>query len=222
MARFVKTLAAILTATAVAVVGAAPAASAAGPSADRLRAAVSGCDIQLSDADYSEDDGGPATISVCRTDSAVHWKADLDVDCDGRPTPECNENTDPWFQPETAFVQSDGQPLVSAELPYIVVPLPSHRWDYTTAGITGGTVAAVTYQDRVIYAVVGDLGPSNIIGEGSYALAEALGIDPDPATGGVEGAVVDFILFPGVTVDPIEDHGRAVSVGEQAANALVG
>lgn len=193
----------------------------AAPTADELRAAVDGCDTQLSDGEYSEDEDGSAEIPVCQTGDAVHWKADLDVDCDGQRTDQCNEETDPWFQPETSYEQSDGQPLNSAELPFIVVPLASDLWDFSDAGIDGGTVVVVTYEDKVVYAVVGDQGPKPIIGEGSYALAEALGIDPDPATGGVEGKVVDYILFPGVTADPIEDHDAAAELGEQAASELI-
>lgn len=194
-----------------------------GPTADQLREAVAGCDTQLSNGEYAEDADGSGDIPVCKSPGgAVHWKADFDIDCDGQRTDECNENTDPWFQPETAFTQSDGQPLNSAELPHIVVPLPSDKWDYTGAGIGGGTVAAVAFEDKVVYAVVGDLGPKPIIGEGSYALAEALGIDPDPSTGGVSGKVVDFILFPGVKADPIEDPALSESLGSQAADKLVG
>lgn len=193
-----------------------------GPTADQLREAVNGCDTELSNSDYSQDSGGTSDIPVCQSaGGAVHWKADFDVDCDGQRTDECNENTDPYFQPETAFTQSDGKPLNSAELPHIVVPLPSDKWDYKGAGIGGGTVAAVTYEDKVVYAVVGDLGPKTIIGEGSYALAEQLGIDPDPSTGGISGKVVDYILFPGVTATPIEDPAQSESLGSDAANKLV-
>ncbi|GAA4899871.1 peptidoglycan hydrolase-like protein with peptidoglycan-binding domain [Stackebrandtia albiflava] len=197
------------------------AAPAAVPTADALRDAVAGCDRELTSGRYAENAGGSATIPVCATGSAVHWKADFDVDCDGQRTAECNENTDPWFQPQTAFRQSDGKYLNSATLPHVVVPMASSRWDYRSAGITGGTVAAVVYQDTVVYAVVGDVGPAGAIGEGSYALAEALGINPDPHYGGISGKVVDFILFPGVTASPIEDHDDAVSEGGQAATAFL-
>lgn len=194
----------------------------AGPDADQLRDAVTGCHNQLSNGLYSQDAGGSRTIPVCESaGGAVHWKADFDVDCDGQRTTECNESTDPSFLNETAFPESDGDPLNSAVLPHVVVPLPSSVWDYRSAGIAGGTVAAAVYQDRVVYAVVGDLGPASIIGEGSYALAEALGIDPDPASGGIGGRVVDFILFPGVKASPIENHSVAVGLGEQAATELV-
>ncbi len=193
----------------------------AGPGADELRDAVSGCDTQLSDGEYAENDGDTADIPVCETGGAVHWKADFDVDCDGQRSEKCNENTDPWYQPETAFTQSDGKPLNSATLPHVVVPGVSDIWSYKDSGISGGTVAAVVHEDKVAYAVVGDVGPQAAIGEGSYALAEQLGIDPDPHSGGISGKVVDFVLFPGVEASPIEDHDDAVKQGEQAANDLL-
>ncbi|HIW61452.1 MAG TPA: peptidoglycan-binding protein [Candidatus Stackebrandtia excrementipullorum] len=193
----------------------------AGPTADELRAAVEGCDTELTNGRYSQDAGGTADIPVCATGNAVHWKADMDIVCDGQRSDKCNENTDPWFQPQTAFTQSDGKYLNSATLPHIVVPGVSSRWNYKGAGIGGGTVAAVIYQDKVVYAVVGDVGPQAIIGEGSYALAEKLGINPDPRVGGVSGKVVDYILFPGITASPIEDHNEAIAEGEQAASNLL-
>ena len=82
--------------------------------------------------------------------------------------PVCaTENTDSSFQPNTSWNQSNGLPLNSATLPFIVVPLPSTTWNFSTAGIGGATIAAVVYQDKVAYAVVGDQGPAGIIGEGT-------------------------------------------------------
>ncbi|MFF0338406.1 glycoside hydrolase family 75 protein [Kribbella sp. NPDC004875] len=192
----------------------------AGPTADQLRARAS-CESQLSNGKYADDEGGSTSVAVCEAGDAVHWTADLDIDCDGQRTTQCNEDTDPSFQPDTSFHQSDGAPLNSAGLPFVVVPLPSSIWKYGSAGIGGGTVAAVVYQDKVAYAVVGDEGPAGIIGEGSYELAQQLGIDPDPSSGGVDGAVVTYILFPGVTAEPIESAADAASKGETAANAFV-
>jgi hypothetical protein len=70
--------------------------------------------------------------------------------------------------------------------------------------------------------VLGDVGPTAEIGEASYAMASALGIDPDPSTGGVDGGVA-YIAFTGASaiVDPIEDHDDAVAVGVAHATALI-
>lgn len=218
--RIVVVLAALLAGLAGPASGS-PARELAGPTADQLRTRASGCETQLSNGKYAHDAGGSRTVAVCRSGGAVHWTADFDVDCDGQRTTQCNETTDPSFSPDTSWHQSDGRPLNSAGLPFIVVPLVSSIWDFRTAGIGGATIAAVVYQDKVAYAVVGDQGPTGIIGEGSYRLAEQLGINPNPATGGVSGAVVTFILFPGVTSVPIENNADAIAKGEPAATAFV-
>jgi len=70
--------------------------------------------------------------------------------------------------------------------------------------------------------VFGDTGPTNIIGEASYACAKNLGIDPDPATGGSEGPVT-YIAFVGQGTAPadIENQTETKTLGEKLALALV-
>ncbi|MFD0007299.1 glycoside hydrolase family 75 protein [Streptomyces sp. NPDC127178] len=192
----------------------------AGVSAADLLAKVTSCS-QISKSKYRTDQTASATVPVCGTKRAVFWTADMDIDCDGRRTDNCNETTDPWFLPDTAFHQSDGKPLRSDTLPYVVVPSPSATWDYRAAGIKGGGVAAVIHDDQVLYAVVGDTGPQQIIGEASYAAAEALGIDPDPAAGGAASGVT-YILFKNSQVSPIESRSAAAALGEKLAKEFVG
>jgi len=184
-----------------------------------LLAKVASCS-QISNGWYRTDAVTSATVRVCGNNGAVFWKADMDIDCDGRRTAKCNENTDPWYQDDTAFHQSDGRPLRSDTLPYVVVPSISNIWNYTTAGIGGGGVVAVVYNNQVQYAVVGDTGPTKIIGEASYATAEALGIDPDPATGGADSGVT-YILFRNSRVSPIENHDAAISLGDRLAREFI-
>ncbi|QTD96461.1 glycoside hydrolase family 75 protein [Streptomyces cyanogenus] len=175
---------------------------------------------EISEGRYRTDADGPATVPVCGTRDAVFWKADLDIDCDGRPSTHCNSSTDPMFAAATAFQQSDGRYLSAETLPYIVVPAPSFRWDYRAHGVQGGSVAAVVHGDRVQYAVVGDTGPSDIIGEASYATASGLGINPDPSVGGVPSDVT-YIVFRDSRISPIEDHAAAVAEGERLARLFV-
>ncbi|MEU6593991.1 glycoside hydrolase family 75 protein [Streptomyces sp. NPDC046881] len=182
--------------------------------------ARAGTCTELSKSRYRTDAGDPATVPVCGTRDAVFWKADLDVDCDGRPTIHCNSSTDPTFAAMTAFQQSDGRYLSAETLPYVVVPAPSSRWDYRAYGVQGGSVAAVVHGDRVQYAVVGDTGPSDIIGEASYATAAGLGIDPDPQVGGVPSGVT-YIVFRDSRISPIENHAAAVTEGERLARLFV-
>lgn len=191
------------------------------PTAAELLALTASC-TAASTGKYATDDGEAATIDVCALTGAYFWTSDFDVDCDGKQSAACNLGTDPAYQDQTSATDSQGDPLDAASLPFIVIPLPSSRFDYGDADIHLGAVAAVVYQDKVVYAVFGDEGPSDIIGEGSYALAEALGIDPDPSTGGSDGPVT-FIVFSGTSaiVAPIEDHAAATAKGEAMAKALL-
>ncbi|MGC0335795.1 glycoside hydrolase family 75 protein [Streptomyces sp. SLBN-8D4] len=184
-----------------------------------LLARVRNCE-PVSHGRYRSDDGTAANVPVCGTPSAVFWKADMDIDCDGRAGPRCNRRTDPLFSDATASQQSDGRYLSAERLPYIAVPAPSKIWDHRRHGVRGGAVAAVVYQDRVQYAVVGDVGPGHIIGEASYATAKALGIRPDPRGGGTPSGVT-YIVFRNTQVKPIEDHAAAVETGERLAGRFV-
>ncbi|MFC8228307.1 glycoside hydrolase family 75 protein [Streptomyces sp. NPDC057287] len=187
--------------------------------AAELLAHVETCN-RISHGMYRTDQGTPADIPVCGTGEAVFWKADMDIDCDGRTTAVCNKKTDPSFQPQTAFQTSAGKHLDAGKLPYIVVPGPGPIWKYAGSGIKGGSVAAVIHGGKVEYAVVGDTGPTGIIGEASYATARALGIDPDPRTGGAASGVT-YILFRNSEVSPIEDHAAAVAEGEALARKFL-
>lgn len=172
---------------------------------------------------YATDDSLPATVDICHLPNAVFWKSDLDIDCDGKPSDVCNSLTDPSFQSQTAATDSQGMPLDAATLPYVVLPSPSTRWSYKTSGLAMGSVVAVIYGDHVEYGVAGDTGPTTIIGEASYRMAELLGIDPDPATGGADAGVA-FIAFTGADAEVMvtEDHSEAVQIGLAHARALLG
>lgn len=189
-----------------------PASAAEGPvRAAELLAKVGTCS-QISHGKYKTDPSAEPDVPVCGMDGAVFWKAGLGIDCDGQITPACNESTDPWFQPDTRFHQSNGKPLSAERLPYVVVPSAGSIWNYASAGIKGGGVVAVIYRNKVEYAVVGDTGPSNTIGEASYATAKALGMDPNPKTGGAESGVT-YILFKNSQSKPIESHSAATTLG---------
>lgn len=176
--------------------------------------------VPVSRGFYRTDNGAPADIPVCGKSGAVFWKADLDIDCDGRRGPYCNETTDPLFADTTAFHQSDGKYLSAETLPYVVVPAASHIWNHYEHGVRSGTVAAVIHGDRVQYAVVGDLGPEDLVGEASYATARGLGIRPDPQGGGAASGVT-YIFFEGSDASPIENPRAAVAEGERLARKFI-
>jgi hypothetical protein len=194
--------------------------AAAGPTAAQLLAKVAAC-TPASNGKYATDEGEAATVSICKTGSAYHWTSDLDIDCDGITTSHCSHSTDPAYYDETSFQTSTGQFFTADVTHYFVVPLPSSRFNYTSAGIKPGNVGAVIYNDKIVYAVFADEGPDDIIGEASYATAQALGIDPDPATGGTEGPAT-FIVFTSTVPSPVENNTVIDSVGATAANTFVG
>jgi len=140
--------------------------------------------------DYATDVGETANIPVCQTDTVVWWTADMDIDCDGGRGAICM--SDPDYLPDTSAVDSMGAPLDASTLPFIVL-----------------------YGGRMVFGIFGDAGPAAIIGEASFAMAEALGIPSHPSTGGVDSGVT-YLVFTGTAarVTRNEDHAEAVSFGE--------
>ncbi|MEV4111188.1 CBM35 domain-containing protein [Nonomuraea sp. NPDC049695] len=193
-----------------------------GPTADQLLAKVTSCS-QISNGKYKTDsDVSSATVAVCQKTGAVFWKGDMDIDCDGVRTSQCNEDTDCCFQADTFCHTSGDSPLNAAQLAYMVVPSSSSIWDYRTKGIGCGTVVAIVYNGQVEYAVMGDTGPSGIIGEASYRTAADLGINPDPSNGGTDTGVT-YIVFTGsdTKVQTIENHSQAVTLGRTLAQRFL-
>lgn len=189
------------------------------PTASELLAKMTGC-AQISSGLYATDAGLAPTVPVCGANGAVWWHADMDIDCDGVTTAQCNTNTDPAYQNDTSLHTSTGQPFNAATMPYIVVPSVSARWSYSSANIELGAVVAVIYNGKVEYGVFADTGPMDIIGEASYAMANTLGINPDPATGGVDSAVT-YMIFKGSHVSPVESRSAAASLGQALARQFI-
>ncbi len=191
------------------------------PTAAQLLGALTTCNVV--GGKYAMNGGGTPTVDICGLSGAVYWKADLDVDCDGKMTTKCNLMTDPNYMSQTAATDSTGMPLDAAALPFVVVPGVSTRWSYRNAGLRMGSVVAVIYGDHLEYGVLGDVGPVASIGEASYRMAELLTIDPDPRIGGT-AAEVAYIAFTGsaAEVDVMEDHAMAVAIGIAHAKTLLG
>lgn len=146
------------------------------------------------------------TLSGCGVDAAA----------DGGRTRACR--ADPSCLPDTSATTPTGAARDAETVPFIVVPLPRNGVDDRRAGLQQGSVTMVLYRGRMADAVFGDEGPGGIIGEGSHALASALGINPDPSIGGVDASVT-FVLFIGgaSVVMRNEDHAEAVRIGTERA-----
>lgn len=189
------------------------------PTAIELLAKMTSC-TRISNGLYATDAGLAPTIPVCGANGAVWWHADMDIDCDGVTTAECNINTDPAYQNDTSLHTSTGEPFNAATMPYVVVPSISARWGYSSANTELGAVMAVIYNGKVEYGVFADTGPADIIGEASYAMANALGINPDPADGGIDSGVT-YMVFKGSHVSPVESQSAAASVGQTLARQFI-
>lgn len=188
--------------------------------ASDLLALAKNCQQLSGTTKFRSDSGTAKTIPVCALTGAVWWTSDLDVDCDGGLSSTCKN--DPDYQSGTAASDSKGKPLNASTLPYVVIPQSSNGFNYKTSGLKMGSVVAVIYKDKVAYGILGDVGPAGVIGEASYAMAVALGLNPSPTSGGAEGGVT-YVAFTGASavVTKNEDHAQAVTVGQAAANKVI-
>lgn len=132
-------------------------------------------------------------LIIEHSNSWVSFIGDLDVDCDGSGG---NPDHDPYFQPDTTLHFKD-KALNAQEVPFIVVPPIVVR---ATKGIILGSQAYVTNLKTgvVIEAVVGDLGPTRKIGEGSPALAVLLGLSGNANYGGTSERIIGYEIDVGV------------------------
>lgn len=177
--------------------------------------------IKETENKFRLDQEKPKNVSMFSLTNAVFWTADMDIDSDGRETPVCNKQRDPWHQNEL----SCGTDIAADETPYFVIPIGSPA-NARKRGIEIGQVAAIIYRDQVVYAVfLDECGDKTLIGEASIATAKLLGVDSDPKTGGTDGPVT-YIVFTGATgriTNPKEygNHQRAVEIGVRRAKELM-
>lgn len=130
--------------------------------------------------------GGPVLV----IDSA------LELDTDGWTGDQGNPN----WQSGTSLRYADRvTPLDANQVPYFVLPLPT-TWP-TAFGVGLGDYAAVLFDNWATFAVFGDFGPRNKIGEGSLELLRRLGQERLRPNGTVINAGTDpgalVIVFPG-------------------------
>ncbi|MBF0430594.1 MAG: hypothetical protein HQK83_04910 [Fibrobacteria bacterium] len=173
--------------------------------------------LPITDTVFKTDHDKVPTIAIDSLEGALFWTADMDIDCDGEPDDKCNSETDPWFYDAT----SAGKGIYAAKTPFIVIP---KNFDYKSHGIQLGSVAAVIYNNKLVYGPFLDAGPDNVLGEASYAMADSLGINPDPRVGGTDGPVT-YIVFTDSTGQlsrsDFSDHDKAIEVGVARAKQLL-
>lgn len=82
----------------------------------------------------------------------------------------------------------------SENIPYIALPSALQ----SLAGIQKGDLAYVrnTVTGLACYAYFADTGPGGKLGEGSMYLADQIGLNSSPKTGGTSQGIIDYIVFP--------------------------
>lgn len=144
--------------------------------------------------------GPPGTAALDYLANAGHagnWYG-LVVDADGKPVVQATG----FYVSQTALEDPDRprtnprRYVDSSTVPYIVIP-PELR----AQGAKLGDLCWVAYQGIQCGAIVADIGPRGKLGEGSIALAEALGIPSSPKHGGA-GSGVMVALFAGSAANP--------------------
>ena len=104
---------------------------------------------------------------------------------------------DPSRQNQTSCTDPEGRFINPMRVPYVVVP-KGEKFKKSHPGIACGDIAAVINPANGLraFAMVGDFGPEDKFGEGSIALAQSLGIDAHPDSGGTKDSLLYF-FFPG-------------------------
>jgi len=79
----------------------------------------------------------------------------------------------------------------ASTIPFIVLPSNNHL-----GGALGDIGAVVNFENgKVAYVIAADIGPANQLGEGSVALAEAIGVNANAKNGGTSSGV-GYCFFP--------------------------
>ena len=138
----------------------------------------------------------------------------------GRPIIQCDSDPAPGYYISTTSLQdetkdaTDPRRYVDAESINFFV-LPGRLGLGAKLGDFGVVVRPAT--NNYDYAIYADVGPAAKIGEGSIALAAALGIACNPKCGGTGHGIL-YLVFPGSAQDPawplsqveIDQHGAAL------------
>lgn len=131
------------------------------------------------------------------------------VQQEGDPAPGFYVSTTALYDAGNLNVRDPHRYVDAAEIPYVVLHPKALRF-----ARLGDFATVVNLQNgKVVSAIVADESAPNLrVGEGSIALAKALGIDADPRVGGKDGDIA-YIVYPG------SGNGKPRELEEIAANA---
>jgi len=155
------------------------------------------------DADGAPNAYGPRNRGLDFTANALRGGRFLSVALhpDGSPVIQRSGRYKGFYVSTTSLHNAGGSPTAPAtyvdarKIPYIVLP-PEFMRQF---GVALGDLAVVTNQKngRSSFAIFADVGPHGKIGEGSVALARALGLNDDPRYGGTGNSSITYLVFPG-------------------------
>lgn len=164
---------------------------------------------------YHPDNKGLDDLS--NAGSPGSWEG-LAKDADGEPFIQGPNDPFPgYYVSATALADRSKPPndptryVDASKIPFVVLPGGLSRQLGTRPGDF-----AVVFNERngkSSYAIFGDVGPWDRIGEGSMALAENLGVRSDARNGGARRGIV-YLVFPGSgngrprTIDEIQSEGE--------------
>jgi hypothetical protein len=150
-----------------------------------------------------------------------NWWA-LVTDSHGDPVIQGQNDPAPGYYVSTTALTNPGTTpatpahyIDASTIPYVV--LPAHRFANFTSikplrlGDVG--VAYNVANGTMAFAQFCDTGPAGSLGEASIALADALGVNPNPKHGGVATRQIVYVVFPGTGV------GRGLNVSQINAAA---
>jgi len=154
------------------------------------------------DADGAPNAYGPHNRGLDFTANALRGGRFLSVALhpDGSPVIQRSGRYKGFYVSTTSLHNAAGSPTVPAtyvdarRIPYIVLP-PEFMKQF---GVALGDLAVVTNQKngRSSFAIFADVGPHGKIGEGSVALARALGLNDNPRNGGTGSSNIAYLVFP--------------------------
>lgn len=140
-------------------------------------------------------------------DHSMELVSCMNIDGDGSGG---NLENDPDFQPDTTY-----QPALNARLDRFIV-VPPQVVDVVPEPVIGCRATVLDLDTNLwTEAVVGDVGPSDKIGEASIALAAALHVPSDPVTGGDQRRHFKYTIYPGVAACV---HGKTYALQPRRSN----
>ncbi|HEY2114641.1 MAG TPA: glycoside hydrolase family 75 protein [Candidatus Angelobacter sp.] len=139
---------------------------------------------------------------------------------DGKPVIQRSGRFKGFYVSTTSLHNAAGSPTApgtyvdARKVPYIVLP-PEFMKQF---GVALGDLAMVTNRrnGKTSFAIFADVGPHGKIGEGSVALARALGLNDDPRYGGAGNSSIAYLVFPKSGLGP----GKLRSAKEIRSSAL--